>query len=392
MRLSSPGYRRPARAIKRRDPGVAHLSRTLRGTWHPRGLVIVILSSVLVACTGAPATNPPAAPTDAPTAAPTDAPAPATDAPPPATEEPQEALRLAYLSFAVANSYDAPMLAAAQTSAAANNATLTVFDANNSPDAQFTQLQDALASGQYDGIIVQPIFGPALIPLIEEGIADGAQIAVLDQILGEDLTTSEKQVEGLAANVVFVQSEIGRKQGELVVRACAEFEFDPCNVGFLYNIKVSSLDTAIRTAFDEVISSHPEIQVVAEGEAFYTVALGLSATQDMLQAQPGINLIVGADQGITGAVTAVADAGRSEDIVLIGYGGAGVAYNRIAAGEQYATVAQLPASEGRYVVEDLIAAIRSGSPSPARDPVGELPDDGVITVENVQNFVAEWPG
>lgn len=346
------------------------------------GVLLILLAFVLVACGQQAQSTTPGEPTDS------DPPA----SEPPASEPPEETLQLAYLSFAVANSYDAPMLAAAQTAAANNNAELTVFDANNSPDAQFQQLQDALASGQYDGIIVQPIFGPGLIPTIEEAIADGAQIAVLDQILGEDLTTSDNQVDGLAANVVFVQSEIGRKQGELVVQACEEFELDPCNVGFLYNIKVSSLDTAIRTAFDEVIADHPQIEVVAEGEAFYTVALGLAATQNMLTARDDINLIVGADQGIAGAVTAVADAGRAEDIVLVGYGGSATAYNQIAAGVQYATVAQLPASEGRFVVEDLIAAIRGGTPSPPRDPVGELPDDGIITRDNVADFVAEWPG
>jgi len=349
----------------------------------PRALGGILVMTALVACTTAAPTAPPtSAPTSAATGTPTAAP----------TATPQQALRLAYLSFAVANSYDAPMLGAAQAAAAARNATLTVFDANNSPDAQFNQLQDALTSGQYDGIIVQPIFGPQLIPLIEEGITNGAQIAVLDQILGTDLSTSEKQVDGLAANVVFVQTEIGRKQGELVVQACTEFNLDPCNVGFLYNIKVSSLDTAIRTAFDEVIADHPQIEVVAEGEAFYTVALGQSATQDMLTARSDINVLVGADQGITGAITAIEDAGKTGDIVLIGYGGAGVAYLRIAAGQQYATVAQRPATEGAYVVEDLINAIRSGQPSPARDPVGELPDDGIVTQQNVTNFVAEWPG
>ena len=36
-------------------------------------------------------------------------------------------LKLAYMSFAVANSYDAPMLAAAQAVAGENNAKITVF-------------------------------------------------------------------------------------------------------------------------------------------------------------------------------------------------------------------------------------------------------------------------
>lgn len=339
--------------------------------------ILVVLAVVLAACGQAASVAPSSG---------------GTSSAPSASTAPEETLQIAYLSFAVANSYDAPMLAAAQAAAAANNAELSVFDANNSPDAQFAQLQDAISSGQYDGIIVQPIFGAALIPLIEEAIADGHQIAVLDQILGEDLTTSEAQVEGLAANVVFVQSEIGRKQGELTVQACEELQADPCNVGFLYNIKVSALDTAIRTAFDAVIADHPQIEVVAEGEAFYTVALGLSATQDMLQQRADMHVLVGADQGITGAVTAIADAERTGDITLIGYGGAGIAYNRIAAGEQYATVAQAPATEGRYVVEDLVAAIRGGTPSASRDPVGELPDEGIVTGDNVANFTAEWPG
>ena len=345
-------------------------------------IIVVLFALALTACGTEAESTAPSDPAESEGA-------PESQAPESAAAE--ETLQLAYLSFAVANSYDAPMLAAAQTAAANNNAELDVFDANNSPDTQFQQLQDALASGQYDGIIVQPIFGPALIPAIEEAIADGAQIAVLDQILGEDLTTSENQVDGLAANVVFVQSEIGRKQGELVVQACEEFELDPCSVGFLYNIKVSSLDTAIRTAFDAVIADHPSIEVVAEGEAFYQVAVGLAATETMLVSNPEINLIVGADQGIAGALLATTAAERTE-VVLVGYGGSGTAYNQIVAGTQYATVAQLPASEGRFAVEDLIQAIRSGTPSPARDPVGELPDDGIITGDNVADFVAEWPG
>src|SRR5262249_49493240 len=41
--------------------------------------------------------------------------------------------RIAYMSFAVANSYDAPMLAAAKKVAKAKNASVTVFDAANDP-------------------------------------------------------------------------------------------------------------------------------------------------------------------------------------------------------------------------------------------------------------------
>ena len=76
-------------------------------------------------------------------------------------------VRIAYLSFAVANSYDAPMLAAAKAVAKAGGGKITVFDAANDPKKQFAQLQTAGSSGQYDAIIVQPIFGPQLITEIK---------------------------------------------------------------------------------------------------------------------------------------------------------------------------------------------------------------------------------
>ena len=70
--------------------------------------------------------------------------------------------KVAYLSFAVANSYDAPMLAAAKKVARAQGAgSIAVFDANNDPNKQLQQLQTLVQSKQYNAIILQPIFGPA---------------------------------------------------------------------------------------------------------------------------------------------------------------------------------------------------------------------------------------
>ena len=93
-------------------------------------------------------------------------------------------LHIAYLSFAVQNSYDAPMLAAAKSAAKAGGAVLKVFDANNSPTTQYTQLQDAITAHQYQGIIVQPIFGTGLLGLVKQAIAAHIQVADLDQELG----------------------------------------------------------------------------------------------------------------------------------------------------------------------------------------------------------------
>ena len=195
-------------------------------------------------------------------------------------------LSIAYLSFAVENSYDAPMLAAAQAVAADNNATLKVFDANNSPQTQYSQLQDVINSGQYQGIIVQPIFGTGLISLVKQAIRKGIKVVNLDQILGPDLSTDKPQVAGLSANVTFVPTEIGTKLGNLVVQACKSQNLSPCKVGYLYDIKASALDVAIHGAFTKAIAADPAVKVSAEGQSFFSPTVGLTAVQNMLQANP----------------------------------------------------------------------------------------------------------
>ena len=301
-------------------------------------------------------------------------------------------LTIAYLSFAVENSYDAPMLAAAQAVASDNNATLKVFDANNSPQTQYSQLQDVITSGQYDGIILQPIFGTGLIPLVQQAIAKGIKVVNMDQVLGPNYSTDAPQVQGLAANVMFVPTEIGTKLGNMVVQACQSKNLNPCNVGYLYDIKASALDVAISGAFNKAIAADPGVKVVAQGQSFFSPTDGLSAVQDMLAANANLNLIVGSDQGIEGGVQAVAAKHLTGKVILVGYGASAAALAGVASGAWYGDVAQAPASEGRLAVQAMIKALRTGQNSGGIDPVAELPDNGIVTKANVSQFTAEWPG
>lgn len=297
-------------------------------------------------------------------------------------------LKIAYMSFAVANSYDAPMLAAAQAVASDNNASLTVFDANNDPNKQFSELQNVITAGGYDGIITQPIESTNLIPLVQQAVAKGIKVVNIDQILGPKLDTFQKQVPGLSGNVTFVPTELGMKFGTLVVQACKAHNLDPCNVGYLYDIKASALDVALRSGFNQAIASDPSVKVVAEGQDFFTPAMGLKATQDMLQANPKINLIAASDQGIEGASQAIG----SKKVVLVGYGGSAAGINGVQSGAWFGTVQQTPATEGRLGTQQVIAAARSGKNAAAVDPLASLPSGGVVTKANASQFNAEWPG
>jgi len=283
------------------------------------------------------------------------------------------------------------MLAAAQAVASDNNATMKVFDADNSPQTQYSQLQDVITSGQYNGIIVQPIFGTGLIALVKQAIAKGIKVVNMDQILGSSLNTAAPQVAGLSANVTFVPTTIGTQLGQQVIAACASKKLSPCKVGYLYDIKASSLDTAIYGAFTAAIKGSP-VQVVTYGQSYFTPTIGLTAVETMLQATPGLDLIVGSDQGIEGAMTALSTTDKSDHVLLVGYGASAAAVAGIQSGAVFSDVAQAPSAEGTDAVKALVAAIQSGKVSGAVDPVAGFPDGGVVNKADVSQFTPEWQG
>jgi len=296
-------------------------------------------------------------------------------------------LSIAYLSFAVNNSYDAPMLAAAKAVAAKDNASLQVFDANNSPTAQYSQFQDVIAKGGFQGIITQPIEATNLIPLVSQAVAKHMKVVNIDQIMGPSVSTYKVQVKGLAGNVTFVPTTMGKDLGTLTVQACKKGHFNPCNVGYLYDIKASALDGAIRRGF-AIATKGSAVKVVATGQDFFTPSGGLTAVQNMLTSNPNINVISGSDQGIEGAVQATG----GKHILLVGYGGSAAGIAGVKSGAWFGTIEQDPASEGRIGMETLINAIRTGSNAPGINPLNNAPNGGVITKADAKLFTGEWPG
>ena len=318
-------------------------------------------------------------------------PASTSAAPAATTSAAAKPMNIAYMSFAVDNTYDAPMLAAAQAVASTDGAKLTVFDANNNPQTQFNQLQTVISSGQYNGIITQPIVSTGLISLVQQAIAKGIKVVNMDQIMGPSLSTDQPQVQGLSANVTFVPTKIGTQLGEQVIAACKSKNLNPCKVGYLYDIKASSLDEAIYGGFSAAIKGSP-VQVVTNGQSFFTPTTGETAVQQMLQAQPSLNLVVGSDQGIEGATVALQTAHLTGKVLLVGYGASSAAIAGVASGAWFSDVAQAPASEGRLAVQALVKALQTGADSGAIDPVAGFPNGGIVTKATAKEFTGEWPG
>ena len=298
--------------------------------------------------------------------------------------------QVAYLSASSANTWLGASAAEMQKVADANGVTIVEFDAQFDPAKQQAQLQDVIASGKYQGIVLCAIYGLGLVPDIQEAIAAGVEVVVLNQVVGADLTTSEPQVEGIAASVLASPYRSGVRHGKLAIRACAGD--DDCEVVFIYGIKGIPLDDAIRQGFDDTIAGHENIRIVAEGEGKYLGPDGgITATQDILQITDSFDVMVGADQSIQGAAIVLKEEGLIDRVKLIGLGGSVPAIAGIADGTWFGGVYGAPGDEGRLAMEAMIQAL-NGTDVGGIDPITNAPDGGLITADNVEKFTAQWAG
>ena len=315
----------------------------------------------------------------------------APDDEPSETEGPAEPRRIAYLSASSANTFLLASVGAMQRLADENNIELVEFDAQFNADLQTTQFQDAVASGQYDGIILVALNGPGLVPDVEAALDAGLEVVLFNQIVGDDLSTNEPQVEGIAASVLAPPVVTGERAGRLTIQACAGL--DPCRVVYIFGIRGIPLDVALRQGFDSVVAGESNIEIVAEGEGQYLGPEGgINAIQDILQAQPDFDVVVGADQPLQGIELVLTDEGKLDGVALIGLGGSSPAIEGIRDGRWFATVFYAPASEGRLAMEAMIAALNDGTYTGGVDPNGGFADEGMVTSANVDRFTAEWDG
>ena len=100
------------------------------------------------------------------------------------------------------------------------------------------------------------------------------------------------------------------------------------------------------------------IEVVAEQSANWEVDQGYAATQNILTANPDIELIYCGNDGMAiGAVRAVKEANKTDQVKVIGFDGISEALNMIVSGELYGSVAQFPAEMGILGVENAVKLV-----------------------------------
>ena len=307
-----------------------------------------------------------------------------------------EGLRIAVFLGDQSNTYETAELEGLKRAANKNGDTIAkVFDGQYSAEKQVAQLQDAIASGDYDAFAITPNDGAAVTPQIQDAIDDGIWVGCMLTVCGPDPTGTDRQIDGMVTNIAFPFDESGEMIATLIVKACEDK--DPCRVAYMPGLQTLPLEKARTDGLEKVLAEHPNIEVVAQQEGKYDTGTARSVMENILTSTENIDVAASAYDPMTdGIEQAVKDAGLEGKIRLIGSGGSEQAIQAVRDGRWFGTVAGRPQTEGELLVKYLNEADKNGIdgiPGFVNEYSDEVQPGGpLVTPDNADKFEAQYRG
>lgn len=264
---------------------------------------------------------------------------------------------------------------------------LTLLDGANDDNSLTTICSDAIASGRYNGIILNPVSAPGAIPCVEAAHEAGIPVATVEGFAGPSSTEVEPQLDGVVIAAGTSNQGYGDLIAENLVAACADF--DPCNYIHMYGIKGYQLSEDIHAQVQEAVGDDPKYVEVAVGEDYFTPDEGRQVVADLLAANPGTNVVLNSSDSSAVQVAALLDETGRDDVVVLGDGGSRQGLKGVADGSIFATVILRPFSYGEIAAQGLVD-FQTGAAVPTPDEVMEQVEPFVVNSENVSDVEGQW--
>lgn len=301
--------------------------------------------------------------------------------------------RIAYFASSAQNGYNQAVYEGIMNKARELGAEPTIFDGEFAADLQYSQVEDVLASGNFDGFVIMAQDTIGIAGAIEQVTAAGYPIATVLFPIGPDLNSLQPQVSGLTATVIYPPADGALAQAESVAEYCETI--DPCKVAIMVGFKAAPFDVLRLGVYHDVLDKHENVEIVAEVEGMYSPDASLTAMQDVLQANPDLNAILSvADQQVIGAEIALESAGIDVSSIFIsGNGATSIGVEAVKAGRWDNTYLHLPRTMGELALATVVSSLRG-------EPVeGEINMETVTTLPRLltqesltaaPDFQAEW--
>ena len=213
---------------------------------------------------------------------------------------------ICFVTFSLQIAYFQSSVAGGQKAADELGVELVVLDPQADAGRQVTQVEDCI-SRNVDAIVVDPIESSSLIGVLEEAGGRGIPVATLDTEVDSPHVVTLIGVPQYDASFTFGQFVAGWIIGKLGGDA---------KVGIM--LASTEVQLARRDGFVDALKAVPGAEVVATGDGRNILERSTAEAEDMLTANPDINVIYATgDPALQGGLAAAEAQGR--DIAFFGW-------------------------------------------------------------------------
>jgi ribose transport system substrate-binding protein len=276
------------------------------------------------------------------------------------------------IGFAVStmqNPYFVSMIDGVKEEEAKLGVKVIVSDASDDAAKQANDVLNFI-SQHVSAVVLNPTDGDAIVSSVQALNAAGIPVITVDRRSngGKVLTNigTDNVVAGQTAAKILFDSIGGTGK-----------------VAILEGVPGASSTIDRSTGFTNALKNYPGIKIVASQTANFDRATGLSVSQNILQANPGLNAILAMnDEMALGAVEAISAAGLQGTVKTIGIDGGADAIKAVKAGTLVTTVAQQSKLMGSESIANAVK-VAKGESVPADQPVAVI----VINSTNVDQYL-----
>lgn len=279
---------------------------------------------------------------------------------------------IAIITVDASNPYWAAEVATAEALAEELGYSYTTGAHGNDPDEQ-TRLMETAINNDVDGILLDPAGADESVAVVEQAVDAGIPVSLVNAEISET---------GLAEAQIVSNNAQGAALGAEAWAEAMEFEGTYVE---LYG-EPSDNNAPVRSdGYEQVLSQYPDLEKVGEEVANWDRQEGQTSVEQLLSRYPDIDgVISGNDEMALGAINALEEAGRLDDVQVLGFDGSNDAAEAVADGSMVATVLQ-PITDGTtQAIEILDEVIRTGESSVEDEKIAL--DCILVTEENADQL------
>ncbi|MBN2007874.1 substrate-binding domain-containing protein [candidate division KSB1 bacterium] len=218
------------------------------------------------------------------------------------------------------------------------------------------QIIENLIQRKVDAICVAPSGSRELVPVIVKANKAGIPILTMDT---EVDSTALASVNGKVTTYIGSDNfEGGRIAGEFVAQQLG----GSGKIAILEGIPGHETGDARLRGFHSAVKNYPGIEVVASQTANWERDQGFNVFQNIIQSHPQVQaLFACSDLMALGAIEAIAAAGKSGEILVVGFDALNDAKVSIKEGKMAGSIAQYPYDMGKLAIENAFRVLQGES-------------------------------